>query len=142
MNRLTLLCGSISESALRKAKRLSLAQNIKKVGTIPLEILARSLKEDPKELETLVYEMVMNDEIHARLEIVDGRLYIIPIELDEEQKLKKEKLDPIELKERLFDSTQDQTSDEQKSDSEEEEVEKVEDESKSSENERESDPEE
>lgn len=113
MNRLTLLCGTISESALRKAKRLSLAQNIKKVGTIPLEILARSLKEDPKELETLVYEMVMNDEIHAKLEIVDGRLYIIPIDLTEEQKLKKEKLDPIELKERISDST-DEKSDESK----------------------------
>ena len=52
MNRLSLLCGTISDSALRKAKRLSLAQNIKKVGTVPLEILARSLKEDAKQLET------------------------------------------------------------------------------------------
>lgn len=82
MDQVLSLCGSLSDSALRKARRLSLAQNIKKVGTIPLEILARSLKEDPKELETLVYEMVMNDEISAKLEIVDGRLYIIPIEED------------------------------------------------------------
>jgi hypothetical protein len=100
MNRLTFLCGSISESALRKAKRLSLVQNIKKVGTIPLEILAKSLKEDPKELESLVYEMVMNDEIHAKLEIVEGRLYILPIEIDED-KIRKEKIDPIELKESM-----------------------------------------
>lgn len=101
MNRLTLLCGSISESAFRKAKRLSLAQNIKKVGTVPLEILARSLKEDPKELETLVYEMMIQDELNAKLEIVDGRLYIIPIEIDDE-KSAKEKPDPIELKKRLL----------------------------------------
>jgi hypothetical protein len=74
------ICGSLSESALRKARRLNLAQNIKKIGTIPLDTLARSLKEDAKELEALVYEMVMNDEIAARLEIVDGRLYIIQID--------------------------------------------------------------
>jgi hypothetical protein len=79
---------------------LSLVQNIKKVGTIPLEILAKSLKEDPKELESLVYEMVMNDEIHAKLEIVEGRLYILPIEIDED-KIRKEKIDPIELKESM-----------------------------------------
>ena len=113
MNKLTLLTGTISESALRKAHRLSLAQNIKKVGTVPLEILARSLTEDPKELESLVYEMIMNDEIHAKLEIVDGRLYIIPIELDEEQKLKKEKPDPIELKERINNTNESEQNTEQ-----------------------------
>ena len=103
MNRLTSLCGTISESALRKANRLSLAQNIKKVGTVPLEIIARSLNfsQDSKELETLVYEMLMNDELHAKLEIVDGRLYIIPIEEVEDEKNKTEKIIHTELKEQI-----------------------------------------
>lgn len=76
------IVGTLTEEAARKAHRLKLATNIKKIGTIPLETLARSLKEDPKELESLVYEMVMNDEIQAKLEIVDGRLYIMQLNED------------------------------------------------------------
>ena len=43
--------------------------------------------------------MVMQDELNAKLEIVDGRLYIIPIEIEDPSL--KDKPDPIELKKRI-----------------------------------------
>ena len=41
-----------------------------------LETFAKSIKEDPKELESLVYEMVMNNEINAKLDMIEGKMFI------------------------------------------------------------------
>ena len=76
------LCGTLSETALRKAKRLALVQKLAKLGSVPIETFSKSINEDPKEIESLVYEMIMQDEISAKLDIIDGRLYIIKLETE------------------------------------------------------------
>ncbi|MHA1992108.1 MAG: PCI domain-containing protein [Candidatus Hodarchaeales archaeon] len=76
MDKLLGIVGNLSEAAVRKAKRLALAQKIEKLGSVQLETFAKSIKEDPKELEALVYEMVMNNEINAKLDMIEGKMFI------------------------------------------------------------------
>lgn len=87
MDRLLNLCGSLSEKSLRKAKRLAIAQQLKKLGSVPVETFSKTVELEPKELEGLVFEMITNDEISAKLEVIEGRLYIIKVEKEEEQNL-------------------------------------------------------
>lgn len=82
LDKLLNLCGTLSETALRKAKRLALVQKLAKLGSVPIETFSKSINEDPKEVEALVYEMIMQDEISAKLDIIDGRLYIIKVETE------------------------------------------------------------
>ncbi|OLS25325.1 MAG: 2-phospho-L-lactate transferase [Candidatus Heimdallarchaeota archaeon LC_3] len=76
MDKLLSIVGNLSEAAVRKAKRLTIAQKIEKLGSVQLETFAKSIKEDAKELESLVYEMVMNNEINAKLDMIEGKMFI------------------------------------------------------------------
>ncbi|MHA1947450.1 MAG: PCI domain-containing protein, partial [Candidatus Hodarchaeales archaeon] len=57
---------------------------ILKYGSVPIEILAKNVEIEAKELETLVYEMIEANEINAKIEVVEGRLCIVQLEEKEE----------------------------------------------------------
>ena len=76
--------GPLSDGLVRKQKRIELADMIIKFGSVPIETLAKSVEIDPEELETLVYEMINENEINAKIEVVEGRLCIV--QLDEKEK--------------------------------------------------------
>jgi len=79
IQRVLTIAGTPSNGLLRKKKRVELAEKIKKFGTIPIETLADSVDIDPKELEKLVYEMINENEINAKIELVEGRLTIVQL---------------------------------------------------------------
>ena len=65
---------------VKMQKRVALAEKIVKFGTIPIETLAKNVDIDAQELETLVYEMINENEINAKIEVVEGRLCIVQLE--------------------------------------------------------------
>ncbi|GAH14647.1 unnamed protein product, partial [marine sediment metagenome] len=67
------VAGTLSDGLLRKQKRVGLADKIKKFGSIPVEILARNVEIEAKELESMIYEMISEGEINAKIEVVEGR---------------------------------------------------------------------
>ncbi len=71
--------GPLSDGLVRKQKRVELAEKITKFGSIPIEILANNVQMDPKELESLVYEMINENEINAKIGVVEGRLCIVQL---------------------------------------------------------------
>ncbi|PWI47633.1 hypothetical protein CEE45_10730 [Candidatus Heimdallarchaeota archaeon B3_Heim] len=71
--------GPLSDGLVRKQKRVELAEKITKFGSVPIEILANNVQIDPKELESLVYEMINENEINAKIGVVEGRLCIIQL---------------------------------------------------------------
>ena len=78
-NKLSQLSGStLSERAETKLKRETIAKMIEKVGLVPLDVFAKSIKMDPSEFEDMLYQMILNDELHARMELRGDRLFIIP----------------------------------------------------------------
>ncbi|MCG3219436.1 MAG: PCI domain-containing protein, partial [Candidatus Heimdallarchaeota archaeon] len=78
-NKLSRLSGStLSDRAETKLKRETIAQMIEKVGLVPLDVFAKSIKMDPSEFEDMLYQMILNDELHARMELRGERLFIIP----------------------------------------------------------------
>ncbi|MHA1911739.1 MAG: PCI domain-containing protein [Candidatus Kariarchaeaceae archaeon] len=78
-NKLSQLSGStLSDRAEIKLKRETIAQMIEKVGLVPLDVFAKSIKVDPSEFEDMLYQMILNDELHARMELRGERLFIIP----------------------------------------------------------------
>lgn len=79
IQRVLAIAGTPSNGLLRKKKRVELAEKIKKFGTIPIETLADSVDIDPKELEKLVYEMINENEINAKIDVVEGRLTIVQL---------------------------------------------------------------
>ncbi len=83
LTRVLTVAGTLSDTLLRKRRRGELATRIKKFGSVPIETLARSVEIDPKELEELVYEMINQNEINAKIEVVEGRLCIV--QLDEKK---------------------------------------------------------
>lgn len=77
VNRIVALGGALSQLAVKKSQRLILAEKITKLGSIAVEALAKSLDMDAKDLESMVSDMILNDELAARLEIIEGRVHII-----------------------------------------------------------------
>ncbi|MFX0014340.1 MAG: PCI domain-containing protein [Promethearchaeota archaeon] len=88
LQRVLTIAGTLSDTLLRKRQRGELAEKIKKFGSVPIETLARSVEIDPKELEELVYEMINENEINAKIDVVEGRLCIV--QLIEKEKNKEE----------------------------------------------------
>ena len=79
IQRVLTIAGTLSDGLLRKQKRVELAEKIKKFGSVPIETLANSVEIDPKELENLVYEMINEDMINAKIDVVEGRLTIVQL---------------------------------------------------------------
>ena len=79
IQRVLTFAGTLSDGLLRKQKRIELAAKITKFGSVPIETLARSVEIDPKELENLVYEMINQNEINAKIDVVEGRLCIVQL---------------------------------------------------------------
>jgi hypothetical protein len=79
--------GALSEGLVRKQKRVELVKKIVKFGSVPIETLAKNVDIEAQELETLVYEMINENEINAKIEVVEGRLTIVQLEekSDEEE---------------------------------------------------------
>ncbi|MCK5305416.1 MAG: hypothetical protein KAJ72_09195, partial [Candidatus Heimdallarchaeota archaeon] len=72
-------------------------KNLSKVGSIPLEIFAENLKIPIEKAEKVIYDMILKEEITARIELVSGRLYIVQEHIEEETAIKPEE----EIKEKL-----------------------------------------
>ncbi|MFX1284002.1 MAG: PCI domain-containing protein [Promethearchaeota archaeon] len=89
IQRVLTFAGTLSDGLLRKQKRMELAAKITKFGSVPIETLARSVEIDPKELENLVYEMINENEINAKIDVVEGRLCIV--QLNDKEKEEGEK---------------------------------------------------
>jgi hypothetical protein len=83
IQRVLQVAGTLSDSLLRKQKRIGLIQKIEKFGTVPIEILARNVEIDPKELEEMIYEMISEGEIAAKIDVVEGRLCIVQLDVKE-----------------------------------------------------------
>ncbi|MHA2225404.1 MAG: PCI domain-containing protein [Candidatus Hodarchaeales archaeon] len=79
LQRVLSVAGTLSNALLRKRRRKELAEKVIKFGSVPIETLARSVEIDPKELEELVYEMINENEINAKIEVVEGRLTIVQL---------------------------------------------------------------
>ncbi|MHA1330936.1 MAG: PCI domain-containing protein [Candidatus Hodarchaeales archaeon] len=79
IQRVLSIAGSLSDSLLRKRSRAELAEKIRKLGSVPIETLARSTNIEPSELESLVLEMINENEINAKIEVIEGRLCIVQI---------------------------------------------------------------
>ncbi|MFW9853625.1 MAG: PCI domain-containing protein [Candidatus Thorarchaeota archaeon] len=77
------IAGTLSDGLLRKQQRIELAGRIKKFGSVPIETLSRSVEMDPGELEALVYEMINENELNAKIEVVEGRLTIVQVNNEE-----------------------------------------------------------
>jgi hypothetical protein len=87
IQRVLTFAGTLSDGLIRKQRRIELAAKITKFGSVPIETLARSVEIDPKELENLVYEMINENEINAKIDVVEGRLTIVQLD---DKKAKKE----------------------------------------------------
>ena len=79
VQRVLSIAGTVSDGLLRKRKRVELAEKITKFGSVPIETLSRSVEMDPNELENLVYEMINESELNAKIEVVEGRLCIVQL---------------------------------------------------------------
>ena len=85
------IAGTLSDGLLRKQKRVGLIPKIKKFGTVPIEILARNVEIDPKDLEEMIYEMISEGEINAKIDVVEGRLCIVQLDTKEKGEEEEEK---------------------------------------------------
>jgi len=79
LQRVLSVAGSLSDGLLRRKSRAELAERIRKLGSVPIETLARSIELDPTELESLVLEMINENEINAKIDVIEGRLCIVQI---------------------------------------------------------------
>ena len=64
----------VIESEMLKRKYIS---SLSKVGSIPLELFAERIGQPLEKTEKLIYDMILKEEIPARIELVEGRLYIV-----------------------------------------------------------------
>ncbi len=62
------------ELEMMKRKYIS---SLSKVGSIPLELFAEQVGLSVDKSEKMIYEMILKEEISARIELVNGRLYIV-----------------------------------------------------------------
>ncbi|MHA1198049.1 MAG: PCI domain-containing protein [Candidatus Heimdallarchaeaceae archaeon] len=62
------------ELEMMKRKYIS---SLSKVGSIPLELFADQVGLSIEKAEKMIYDMILKEEIQARIELVNGRLYIV-----------------------------------------------------------------
>ncbi len=79
-------------------------ESLSKVGSIPLDIFAEKIGLSSEEVEKLTYDLILKEEISAKIELVNGRLYIVQAHEQEEQEdqiveEEKEKKKPVAKKE-------------------------------------------
>ncbi len=76
-------------------------ESLSKVGSIPLDIFAERIGLSSEEVEKLTYDLILKEEISAKIELVNGRLYIVQAHEKEEQIVEEEKKEkkPIVKKE-------------------------------------------
>ncbi|MHA2073365.1 MAG: PCI domain-containing protein [Candidatus Hodarchaeales archaeon] len=87
IQRVLKVAGTLTDSLLRKQKRMGLVEKVKKFGSVPIEILARNVEIEAKELESMIYEMISEGEINAKIDVVEGHLCIVQLnEKEEEEK--------------------------------------------------------
>ncbi|MFW9905052.1 MAG: PCI domain-containing protein [Candidatus Thorarchaeota archaeon] len=79
LQRVLAVAGTLSDALMRKKQREELATRIRKIGSVPIETLAKTVELNPKELEELVYEMINENEINAKIDVVEGRLCIVQL---------------------------------------------------------------
>ncbi|MFW9852360.1 MAG: C2H2-type zinc finger protein [Candidatus Thorarchaeota archaeon] len=60
--------------------------SLSKVGSIPLELFAERIGHPIEKTEKIIYDMILKEEISARIELLDGRLYIVKEEIEESVK--------------------------------------------------------
>ncbi len=64
--------------------------SLSKVGSIPLEIFAERVGHSIEKTEKIIYDMILKEEIQARIELVSGRLYIVQEKEEIEEEAEKE----------------------------------------------------
>ena len=76
--------------------------SLSKVGSIPLELFAERIGLSVDRAEKMIYDMILQEEIPARIELVSGRLYIVQ-DIDEAEVITEESTEEItgETKETL-----------------------------------------
>ncbi len=78
VHKISQLSGSILPSkTLEKYERLSIAKKIRKIGNIPIDSLSKSLNKKQDELEALIVDLIVKDELDAKLEMVGDRMFVI-----------------------------------------------------------------
>ncbi len=60
-------------------------KSLSKVGSIPLELFAENLRVPIEKAEKVIYDLILKEEITARIELVNGRLYIVQELQDKEE---------------------------------------------------------
>lgn len=68
--------------------------SLSKVGSIPLEIFAERIGLSVDKAEKMIYDMILQEEIPARIELVSGRLYIVQ-DIDETEVITEESTEEI-----------------------------------------------
>ena len=85
---------SIPESVEYEMMKKKYENSLSKVGSIPLDIFAERIGHPIEKAEKLIYDMILREEIQARIELVSGRLYIV----QEQEGLEVEGIEPeVEL---------------------------------------------
>ncbi|MHA2091477.1 MAG: hypothetical protein ACW98K_11515, partial [Candidatus Kariarchaeaceae archaeon] len=70
--------GSIlPEETLRKFERLELARKVEKLKMVQLSTLAESLGRDVETVERLITELIVNDELHAKMKLIEDKMYLV-----------------------------------------------------------------
>jgi DNA-directed RNA polymerase subunit M/transcription elongation factor TFIIS len=80
------------------------------VGSIPLELFAERIGQPLEQTEKIIYDMILKEEIPARIELVEGRLYIVQEEDKEE--LSEEISEAAEVTEEEPEETEDKMEEE------------------------------
>ncbi len=85
------------EFEMMKRKYIS---SLSKVGSIPLDLFAERIGMSVDNAEKLIYDMILKEEIPARIELVSGRLYIVQeheeVEVVMEEATEEESIEIIE----------------------------------------------
>ena len=92
---------SLPESVEYEMTKRKYVVSLSKVGSIPLELFAERIGHPIEKTEKIIYDMILKEEISARIELLDGRLYIVKEELEEEAKeedVKEEEVKKEEVK--------------------------------------------
>ncbi|MHA2255296.1 MAG: hypothetical protein ACXAAM_04425 [Candidatus Heimdallarchaeaceae archaeon] len=84
--------------------------SLSKVGSIPLELFAERIGQPLEQTEKIIYDMILKEEIPARIELVEGRLYIVQEEDKEE--LSEEISEAAEVTEEEPEETEDKMEEE------------------------------
>lgn len=74
----------IPEETLRKFDRLELARKLSKLKMVQLVTLAESLSKDVETVERLITELIVNDELHAEMKLIDDKMYLVSTVEEEE----------------------------------------------------------